>query len=167
MPAAQNKADLAAITTKEFEKLNTLLDLIPADRAMEPVEDDTSIKDVIGHRAHWIDLFFGWYEDGQAGRAVFFPAEGYKWNDLKRYNADLRARQADLDWPGAVALLRNNHKRLRAFIETRSEAELYDGPLKGSNNKWRLGRWVEATGPSHYRSASKFIRKAVRENALT
>ncbi|KIC51752.1 ClbS/DfsB family four-helix bundle protein [Tateyamaria sp. ANG-S1] len=167
MPAAQTKTDLLAVTHKEFEKLTTLIAQVPDDIAVEKLEDDTSIKDVIGHRAHWIDLFFGWYADGQAGKPVFFPAEGYKWNDLKSYNAHLRQRQADLDWAEVVAMLRDGHARLLEFIETRSEAELYGGPMKGAKNAWRLGRWVEATGPSHYRSAAKFIRKAVKDKALT
>jgi len=48
------------------------------------------VKDVISHRAHWIDLFLGWYKGGMAGKTVYFPAKEYKWNDLKRYNAQLR-----------------------------------------------------------------------------
>ncbi|APX13920.1 ClbS/DfsB family four-helix bundle protein [Tateyamaria omphalii] len=167
MPAAQNKTDLAAITHKEFGTLNILLDQVPASVALQKLDEDTSIKDVIGHRAHWIDLFFGWYADGQAGKPVHIPAEGYKWNDLKRYNADLRAAQADLGWPDAVAMLRDRHARLLDFIDTRSDAELYGGPLTGAKNTWRLGRWVEATGPSHYRSASKFMREVMRDRALS
>jgi hypothetical protein len=28
---------------------------------------------------------------------------------------------------------------------------------------WTTGRYAEAAGPSHYRSAAKFIRKCLRE----
>lgn len=129
---------------------------------MQKDADDTSIKDIIAHRAHWIDLFLGWYWDGQAGKTVHFPAEGYKWNELKRYNADLRRQQAHLDWPQAVVLLKKKHGELAGFINDRSEDELYGGPMKGARNDWRPGRWVEATGPSHYRSAAKYIRAALR-----
>lgn len=87
MPA-HTKAELLSLTEKEFDKLCRLIGPINADIAMKKDEDDTSIKDVIAHRAHWIELFLGWYRDGAAGREVHFPAEGYKWNELKRYNAD-------------------------------------------------------------------------------
>ncbi|WP_299651513.1 ClbS/DfsB family four-helix bundle protein [uncultured Tateyamaria sp.] len=160
--AADNKHDLVAVTEKEFGKLERLIASLEPDIAMKTLEDDTCIKDIIGHRAHWIELFLGWYADGQAGKPVFFPAEGYKWNDLKRYNADLRQRQADLDWPDAVALLRDNHARLTSFIADQSDDTLYGGPMKGANNAWTPGRWAEAAGASHYRSASKFIRAATR-----
>lgn len=155
--AATNKADLLAISEKEFNKLSALLDRVDDDLAMAK-EDDTSIKDVVGHRAHWIELFLGWYADGLAGKPVFFPAEGYKWNDLKRFNSDLRARQADLSWEDARALLNADYKKLTAFIDGCSDKALYGGPMQGANNQWTPGRWAEAAGPSHFRSAAKYVR---------
>ncbi len=97
---------------------------------------------------------------------MFFPAEGYKWNDLKRYNADLRQRQNDLDWDGAKSALASGYADLIAFITSKSEAELYGGPMKGANNKWTPGRWAEAAGPSHFRSAAKFVRAEIRSREL-
>lgn len=160
--AAQTKSDLIGITAKEFAKLAKLIDGIDTPAAMRRGHDDTSIKDVVAHRAHWITLFIGWYTDGLAGKPVHFPAEGYKWNDLKRYNADLRAAQKALNWPDAVELLHANHETLMAFLHARSEAALYGGPMKGAKNAWTPGRWAEAAGASHYRSAAKFIRAALR-----
>ena len=162
--AAKTKTELIAVTQKEFTKLQKLIATIDAPVAMKKRADDTSIKDVIGHRAHWIDLFLGWYRDGQADKTVHFPAEGYKWNDLKRYNADLRARQADLDWPQAVAMLQARFDDLMRFIEGKSDADLYGGPMKGANNAWTPGRWAEAAGPSHFHSAAKYLRACLRED---
>lgn len=159
--AAKSKSELLDISRKEFGKLETLVEAIEESTAMEKREEDTSIKDVIAHRAHWIDLFLGWYADGQAAKPVHFPAKGYKWNDLKRYNAELRKAQSNMDWTQAVEMLGTNYKKLTNFIESRSEAELYGGPMKGAKNAWTTGRWAEAAGPSHFRSASKYIRSCV------
>lgn len=164
MPA-KTKSDLSTVTAKEFAKLDALIASIPADVAMTKREDDTSIKDVIAHRAHWIDLFLGWYRDGQAGQQVHFPAKGYKWNELKRYNADLRAQQAALDWGAARAMLTDRHSALSALIDTLDDDAPYGGPMAGARNAWTTGRWAEAAGPSHYRSAAKAIRKWLRESA--
>jgi hypothetical protein len=164
--AATTKSALLEISQKEFAKLSKLVDVIDANMAMTKGVEDTSIKDVIAHRAHWISLFLGWYADGQAGKPVFFPAEGYKWNDLKRYNADLRQRQMDLDWGGAKSALATGYADLTAFISSKSEADLYGGPMKGANNKWTPGRWAEAAGPSHFRSAAKFLRAELRSREL-
>jgi hypothetical protein len=162
MPAATTKHDLIEVTDKEFAKLDKLIDTIDAEFALQLDEDDTSIKDVIGHRAHWIELFLGWYHDGMAGKEVYFPAKGYKWSELKRYNGELRKQQAKLSWADAVALLRTNHEKIRQFMAAHSDKELYGGPMKGANNDWTPGRWAEAAGPSHYRSAAKYLRARIR-----
>ncbi|MEL7278853.1 MAG: ClbS/DfsB family four-helix bundle protein [Pseudomonadota bacterium] len=160
--AAKNKSQLLEVSAKEFAKLEKVISTIDAGTAEIKREDDTSIKDVVAHRAHWIDLFLGWYRDGVTGKTVHLPAEGYKWNDLKRYNSDLRERQSDIDWVGATAMLRANYKKLIGFIETHSDEELYARPMKGGNNDWTPGRWAEAAGASHFRSASKYLRSAVK-----
>lgn len=162
MPAATNKADLLAVTLKDYAKLAALLENTAPDLAVAKDADDTSIKDVVAHRAHWIGLFLGWYEDGQAGREVFFPAKGYNWGDLKRYNADLRAAQAGISWDEARAALAGAHAQLITFMEGHDDAALYGGPMKGAKNAWTPGRWAEAAGPSHYRSAAKYLRARLR-----
>ena len=164
MPAT-NRDDLIAVTEAEYRKLAALIAGIGEPTALRKREDDTSIKDVIGHRAHWIELFLGWYADGQAGREVHFPAPGYKWNQLKAYNARLRAEQAALGWEAACAMLDDAHGRLLAFLRDHDDAALYGGPMAGANNDWTPGRWAEAAGPSHCRSAAKWIRARLRADA--
>ncbi|MHA7774050.1 ClbS/DfsB family four-helix bundle protein [Roseibium sp. M-1] len=160
--AAKNKQELLAITAKEYGKLQSLLDELPAMLRLEKDADGISPKDIIGHRAHWIDLFLGWYRDGQAGREVYLPAKGYKWNETARYNAELRQKQAGLSWRSARSLFESNHADLVALMESLSEEDLYGGPMKGSNNAWTTGRWAEAAGPSHCRSAAKYLRQRMR-----
>ncbi len=161
MPAATNKSDLIAVTQKEYDKLQKLIAPLDEAVAMHKI-DDVSIKDIIGHRAHWISLFLGWYHDGQAGKEVHFPAPSYKWNELPRYNAALRETQADMSWDDACDLLARNTNKLLDFMETRDDAALYGRPMKGANNNWTTGRWAEAAGASHFRSAAKYIRKAIK-----
>jgi|GEM_PF-177061 len=160
--AVTSKRGLLEITAKEYGKLQQVLEDMPAILRLEKDGDGISPKDIIGHRAHWIDLFLGWYRDGQAGKEVFFPAKGYKWNDLKRYNSDLRQRQSGLSWRSACSLLETNHAELVALIERLSDDELYGGPMKGAQNAWTTGRWAEAAGPSHYRSAAKYLRQRTK-----
>ena len=163
--SAQNKDELLVVSRKEYGKLQKLIGTVPPAAALIKDDEDTSVKDVVAHRAHWIELFLGWYADGLAGKPVHFPAEGYKWNELKRYNADLRRLQADMGWNDAVEMLREKHDKLLGFVESCSNEELYGGPMKGAKNDWTPGRWAEAAGPSHFRSASKYIR--ARLKALT
>lgn len=167
MPAATTKAELSAGADKEFAKLEKVLRSIPEALHLspDPDADGTTLKDIVGHRAAWIDMFLGWVAQGQSGEDAQIPAPGYKWNDLKRFNADLRASQSDLTWDEVCDMLRTNHARLIAFIAQQDDAALYGGPMPGGGNKWTTGRWTEAAGPSHYRSAAKYIRARLRAGA--
>ena len=160
--AATTQAALLALTETEYAKLFALCDRPTEAQALAKDADDTSIKDVIAHRAHWINLFLGWYHDGLAGKEVHFPAPGYKWNELKRYNAELRARQIGIGWSEARSMLTEAHGLLVEFIALHDDTVLYSGPMRGARNAWTPGRWAEAAGPSHYRSAAKYLRARLR-----
>jgi len=164
--AAINKDELRAVTEKEFTKLIKLLDELSDDDAnFQSADDDTSIKQVIGHRVHWMDLFFGWYEDGKAGKEVEVPAPGYKWNQLKPYNAKVYEAASKQLWPDVLAQLKERHTAFLAFIDSLEDDVLYAKHIYPWTNDWTLGRWAESSGPSHYRSAAKFVRKVKREAA--
>ncbi|MEL6878803.1 MAG: ClbS/DfsB family four-helix bundle protein [Pseudomonadota bacterium] len=163
--AAKNREELLAIHDKEYAKLIKLLDGLNEDAASwSTVDDDTRVKDILAHRAHWIGLFFTWYEGGKNGKDVQTPAPGYKWNQLKPYNAMVREKYHDLAWPKVLAKLGEQHEKLRAFIEGENDAELYTRHIYPWLNNWTVGRWAEASGASAYRSAAKYIRKTVREH---
>ncbi|MEP5730645.1 MAG: ClbS/DfsB family four-helix bundle protein [Sulfitobacter sp.] len=164
MPA-KTKSDLMNVTDSEFAKLQNAITGTDAGHALLKDNDGTSIKDIVAHRAHWIALFLGCYTDGQADKEVFFPARGYRWNELPRYNADLRAQQVHLGWDAATNLLLNAHSELRALLDRSSDQDLYAAPMKGAKNAWTMGRWAEAAGPSHYRSATKYIRQRNKAHA--
>ena len=162
--AAKTKQELVDITEKEFAKLQKLLVDIDEELALTPhPEDGISMKDTLTHRVHWNDLFFGWYENGVAGKPVHVPAEGYKWNQLKDYNRKVREQTASVSWAKAKKQLDQAHVRLMNFVQEHSEKELYGPPAYDWQGKWPLGRWIESTGPSHYRSAAKYIREIKRK----
>jgi len=163
MPAASSKTELLSVTKREFARLTRLLDTIDAETAVtRPAPGEPTIKDIIGHRAHWIALFFGWVERGRAGEPVQTPADGVKWNELKAYNTALRTEQSGLSWVDARQMLADQHERLMRFLGDETDEALYTRHLADWMNAWPLGRWAEASGASHYRSATKYIRACLR-----
>lgn len=163
MPAATTKEDLLKVTRKEFTKLLSLLEKIPAEVINSKDNDAINVKDIISHRGHWINLFLGWYQDGQDDKQVCFPAPGYKWNQLKSYNQMVREKYQSVSWVETCEMLARQHQSLIDLLEELSDQQLYAGPMKGGNNQWTTGRWAEAAGASHYRSAAKYIRKRQKE----
>ena len=67
-----------------------------------------------------------------------------------------------MTWPDALRALQENYRKLNEFLESKSDSELYGGPMKGAYNNWTPGRWAEAAGSSHFRSASKYIRARLK-----
>lgn len=161
--AADSKIELLAVSEKEFAKLTKLLNDLTEGEADFQSSDGVSIKQVIGHRAHWLDLFFGWYEDGKAGKDVQTPAPGYKWNQLKEYNAAVYEEAASRSWASTLAGLKERHAKLLSFLGALEDDALYTKHLFPWTNNWTVGRWAELSGPSHYRSAAKFVRQVKRE----
>lgn len=158
--AATTKADLADLTEKEFVKLQTALEDVDDKLAttLHP-QDKITIKDTVLHRVHWLNLFFKWHRDGAAGKDVAVPAPGYKWNQLKEYNAKIREETKDVPWPNAHKRLKQAHKKFLKLINGIDEKTLYGKSPYAWTGKWTLGRWAESSAPSHYRSAAKYIRE--------
>ena len=166
MPAATNKADLLAAFDKELAKLRKTLATIDEAGAQSATnDDDTTIKGIIAHRIHWIGLFFHWYETGRAGKTVHVPAEGYKWNELRAYNAPIYASGNGRGWADLTTEYDAAIARLRNFVTANDDGELYTVGRYDWTGKWGVGRWIESAGPAHFRSANTYIRKALRETA--
>ncbi len=165
MPAAKNREELLLVLQSEYDKLMKTLEGIDAKRAQLASKDDpATIKDTINHRAHWIGLYLGWVADGKAAKPVQTPAKGVKWNQLKAYNATLREDSAVLPWEQVLETFTAAHQKLTGLLTSMDNAQLYTTHLYPWMNNWTLGRWAESSGPSHYRSANKYIRKILREH---
>lgn len=162
MPA-HSKEQLIKVTQSEWQKFTAMIGKFDAETAMQPFDDGLCPKHIVGHRAHWIDLFFTWYEAGQRGEHPAIPADGYKWNQLPEYNAKLRRAQEELSWEEVCAMLEGQQARLLQFLNGQSDGALYGGPMPGGGNNWTIGRWAEAAGASHYRSAAKYLRAQLRK----
>lgn len=90
------------------------------------------------------------------------PDHGVNWSQLKPYNADLRQQYAGLNWCEARDWLGTQHKRLLSWVREMPEDALYSAPMPGGTG-WTPGRYAEAASASHYRSATKYVRKRVRD----
>ncbi len=164
MPAARSQTELLAAFDKTLALLEGDIAGLGEDEAEMtwPVGDAWSIKAIVFHRCHWIDLFFSWVAAKNAGQT---PAPGVKWNELKAYNGALLSEAAKLSWAEVYAMFEAKQTALRAWIAAQDGAWLYATGHYPWMNKWTLGRWAESAGPAHFRSARKGIRKILKENA--
>ncbi len=164
MPAATSKAELLDVFDSELAKLNRLLDSLAEDQSAWS-DDGVSIKAIIGHRAHWLDLYWSWYDKGAAGGAVETPAPGFKWNQLKAYNAPIYAAADEQSWSDLRTRFEKASSAFRERLTALPSEELYAKGRFAWTNDWTLGRWAESAGPSHFRSAAKAVRKILRNQS--
>jgi len=163
MHAAANKSDLLSVFDKDLAKLTqTLAGIDEETSQLSSPDDPTTIKGILAHRTHWMGQFHHWYEEGVAGREVHVPAKGYKWNQLKAYNAPIYAQAQRRDWETLQADFKAACTKLRTLIDALDDAELYGAGVYAWTGKWTLGRYAEASGPAHFRSAHRYIRKTRR-----
>ncbi len=158
MPAAKTKSELLDVTGKEWTKLQRVLETFDEASGTRPGRDGFTAQRLIGHRAAWIDLYFDWCEAAAKDQEPEMPAPGFKWNQLPDLNDQIWAAQRNWTWPSSVAALTAAHERLLRDIEAATDDELYGQPL-APGLKWTRGRYAEASGPSHYRSATKALKK--------
>lgn len=59
-------------------------------------------------------------------------------------------------------MLEVNYDELLVLIECFFEWEFYGELMKGFNNKWVIGWWVEVVGLSYYCLGVKYLRKWIR-----
>lgn len=165
MSAATTKAELLAVIEAEHAKLQRLLDAVDeASAVWSDASGEVTVKAIIAHRTHWLDLFWRWYEGGVRGEPVETPAPGYKWNQLKAYNAPIYAAAGARSWRDIAAAFDDAHAQFVKRVTALDEATLYTPRRFAWLNDWTLGRWAESASASHYRSAAKFIRAARRAN---
>ncbi|MEL6913172.1 MAG: ClbS/DfsB family four-helix bundle protein [Pseudomonadota bacterium] len=161
MPAATNKDDLLSATHAEYRKLLALVERFDAKRAKVSDASGYSAQRIVGHRAAWIDLFFGWCRDADAGITPRMPKAGYLWRNTPELSDEIWAEQRQMTWREIVALLDKKHAAFVEFLEGQDDDALYAKPMS-PGLKWTRGRYAEAVGPAHYRSAAKYMRGLLR-----
>ena len=160
MPAAKTKADLIAVTKKEWEKL--------AKPVANIDENTASLEDGGGSSATRIVAQPGSictsHGEGmpRPEPPLEMPAPGYEWNKLKALNEAIFQNQKGWTWSATYEVLEGAHLRLLAEIRGVSETEIYGQSLAPSL-KWTRGRLCRSGGHQSYRFSAKVLRKLKKD----
>jgi len=103
-----------------------------------------SVKDLIAHLAGWDFTNLAAVRDVQAGKLPEFYTRYDK--DWKTYNAELVAKYKRDDFEELLALVRDSHRQLIAYLET-IPAEAFDkdfGVRSGRGTRVTVARLLEA-----------------------
>ena len=162
----RSKQALVRDIEDEFKALQALLESIPRTRHAEGEVwgDGWSVNDLVAHLAEWHRLFLGWHQDGLNGLTPRMPAPGYKWNQTPDLNREIWRKHRDREAGELWSELERSHEEVLKLTNGSTEEELLShGAFEWTGNN-ALVTYLGANTASHYRFASKVLKRWLKRN---
>jgi hypothetical protein len=163
MPIPTSRQALNDLVTSAFDKLAAELDGAGPTVGDLPCIDDWTVKDLLAVRAWWTESVVGWIEAGHRGESPTTPAEGYRWNETPRLNADIVSMAQDQSYAAIRIRLQEGFDRVLALIVSLDDRELLSPGVFSWAGKWPVSRWISINTARQYVTARTFIRRALRD----
>ena len=162
MPGPRSRAELVDGIRTSFEKL--ALDLDAGGRSVGSLDcvDDWSVKDLLAVRLWWTERVGDWVEAGTRGECPVTPAEGYRWKETPRLNADVVRRERRASYRAIRARLAAGVERVLALVEELDDDELLEPRRFEWAGTYPVARWIAMNTTRQYTTARTLVRKALR-----
>jgi len=160
MPRPQTKQELNESIELEREKLNQALEkLTDAQIELPGACEKWAVKDILSHLVDWEQRGLRWYQAGLKGEVPKTPDDNFNWRELPALNHEIYLQHKDL----SLAEVRQNYQEsfdeMMTVIDSMTEEELFTPQFYEWTGNGLLRDYVNANTSSHYRWASKLIRK--------
>lgn len=164
MPIPRTRLDLTEQLDSTFSKLRVELDNGGPRLGSLPCIEDWTVKDLLAVRAWWTENVVDWIETGRRGEIPITPAEGYKWKETPRLNADIVRAARRESYRSVRARLEQGFASVVKLIDELTDKELlYAGTFQWAG-KYPISRWLSLNTVRQYTTARTFVRRAVREH---
>lgn len=164
MPIPRTRAELTRYVRSTFEKLRDELDAAGANAGSIHCIDDWSVKDLLAVRAWWTENVIDWIEAGQRGEHPVTPAEGYRWKETPKLNADVVKKSRRESYRSVRGRLENGFERTMTTIDSLDDHQLLGVSAFKWAGKYPISRWISINTARQYTTARTFIRRALRED---
>lgn len=132
LPVPTTKDELLQQISDEYAALVQLIERIPAERRLEPVAGDLSVKDIVAHITDWEAWMLLRIRSAAAGEALaprmVESSEGMV-TDIDGINAAIAERYKDVDWQTVWEDFLRTHEDASGELEQMSERDMFD-PLR-------------------------------------
>lgn len=169
MSVPQTKVELLLAIDKNFNKLISYLNVIPAEITSEYSMDEhakgteMSVRDLVSYLLGWNSLVVKWITSDAKGLPVDFPDTGYKWNQLGLLAQKFYSDYSELNYDSLVAELQTTKNEIVKLINERTDDILYGKPWY---TKWTMGRMISFNTSSPYANANGRLRKWAKNNNI-
>lgn len=127
--------------------------------------DGWTVKDLLVHLTEWEQMFIRWYTSGCAGDVVHAPAKGYTWRETPRLNADIQKRHASKSLRIVRKAFDASYAETLELARSIPESDLLTKGVYKWTGKSTLAAYVAANSSSHYRTATKILRRWLRSES--
>ena len=104
-----------------------------------------------------------WIEAGRRGEVPVTPAEGYRWKDTPRLNAQVVREAKKLSYRTVRSRLRQAFERVQQTIDGLSDEDLEEMGRFEWAGKYPLARWISMNTVRQYTTARTYVRRALRD----
>jgi len=150
MPIPKSRTELIEYVQSTFEKLRVELDAAgPGAGNIHCVDD-------------WTASVIDWVEAGRRGEYPITPAEGYRWKETPRLNANVVRKCRRESYRSIRGRLEKAYERLMPAIDSLDDHELLKVGVFAWAGNYPISRWISINTARHYITARTFIRRALR-----
>ncbi|TRX62746.1 ClbS/DfsB family four-helix bundle protein [Fulvivirga sp. M361] len=165
MPRPTTKADLLALSQKNFTKLNEFVDNFPEEQQNAEFPEgmlNRNIRDVLAHLHQWHLMVLDWYTVGMRGDKPDIPAKGYNWRTIPDLNREIQKKYSHTPLMEVRRLLNDSYTKIQDLIQSHSDEELFERQRYKWTGTNALGAYLVSATSSHYDWAFKLIKKATK-----
>lgn len=162
MPIPKTRDELVDYLESTFAKLDHELDEAGPRIGSLHCVDDWSVKELLAVRVWWTESVVSWVRAGMRGKHPVTPAEGYRWKETPRLNADIVRKAKRESYTSLRKRLKQGYRDVMKTIDALDDHELLDrGVFEWAGNT-PIARWFSLNTARQYTTARTFIRRALR-----
>ena len=162
-----SKSELLSDIERQHAAFEDLVDSLPRTRLREPGVwgDDWSVHDLIAHLTEWEQMLLGWHREGLEGRTPAMPAPGYTWRQTPDLNRAIQKKHRRKSSKRVREAFDASYQETLEFAKGLSEDAIFTPGQFAWTGKNALAAYLGANTASHYRTATKIIRRWLRRTA--
>lgn len=163
-----SKREFVESVDKEHRALAELVNSLPRSRYGEAGVwgDGWTIHDLLAHLTEWEQMFLGWYRTAQDGEHPILPAQGFRWNETPRLNQAIWAKHHLKPGTKVIDEFKASYQEISSLIQQLSEEELLTPGHYAWTGKHPLTTYLAPNTCSHYRFATKILKRWLNRNPL-
>jgi len=163
MARPTTKQEIVEAIELERSKLNeTIAKLSDKQMEMPGACEKWSVKDILSHLTDWEQRCLSWYQAGLRGEVPKTPDEKYNWRQLPALNQEIYEKYKDRSLDEVRQAFEVSFEEMMTALDQMSEEELFSPGYYAWTGSGLLRDFMNANTASHYRWATRLVRKFAR-----